>query len=1072
VLYGSLTGNVTDASGAAVPGAKVEVLNVATGLTRTATTDERGAYHFNDLQPGPYKVTISATSFGTVIQEGVEITVNTIRRSDARLTVAQVNEAITVAASAVVLQTDRAEVAAQIQRSQISNLPLTNQRNFQALYKLVPGFSPPENAHSDAGNPQRSIVTNVNGVSRSTNNTRLDGATISFPWLPHIVAYVPPAEAVETVNIVTNSFDAEQGMAGGAAVNVQIKSGTNDLHGSAHWFHTNSQLKSRNFFFVGDQLPKNLLNQFGGTIGGPIVKNKLFFFGDWERTTRREYRQAFRTVPTPAMRQGDFTGTGFTILDPANGRQPFAGNRIDPSRFDPASVKMTALIPQPNLPGTASNYFASGVYEFNRDNADIKINYNPTDRASMFARYSISPSDIFDPPSLEGAGGDALAGGQPGHAPGRIQNAAVGATYTLSPTVLLDGSFGWTRQRLGAENIDIDTNYGLDVLNIPGTNGPDREQGGYPRFTFTGLSSIGNPNVSNPFLFRDHQWVANGNLSWIRGAHSLRFGGEYQYMTINHFQPEASNGPRGSFTFSGAITGANANQFNSWADFLLGLPSSMGKDLQYLNPATVRMPSYGFYVRDQWQATRKLTLNFGVRYEYYPVGHRDHRGPERYDPDTNLVYVGGNGDTPFDAGIEVGKGQFAPRLGIAYRVTEKTVIRTGYGISVDPMHFKHLRNAFPAVISLQLQGANTTTPAGSLRTGIPPIVGPDPRAGVITLPRGVGTVTFPTDFRRGYIQSFNFTIQQDIGGGFNGQVGYVGSRAIRQTAHRNLNAAGPGGGAAGRALAQRWGADRSSGDIILFHPFNTATYNALQAQLNRRFHGGSQLGIAYTFSKAINYADNSDSGLTWNWEPMLHRNRAVAGFDRTHNFQLYGVYELPFGRGQKWATSGPASWFFGGWQVNGIFSAVSGTPFNVGTANTSLNAPGNTQTADQVKPEVEILGGVGRGASYFDPYAFAPVTEARFGNTGRNILRGPGAVNLDASLFRNFNLTERFRMQFRAEGFNVTNTPKFGNPGATVTSAARNAAGQITNLNGYTEVTGTSPLHEDRQLRLALKFFF
>jgi hypothetical protein len=572
---------------------------------------------------------------------------------------------------------------------------------------------------------------------------------------------VPPAEAVETVNIVTNSFDAEQGMAGGAAVNVQIKSGTNDLHGSAHWFHTNSQLKSRNFFFIGDQQPKNLLNQFGGTIGGPIVRNKLFFFGDWERTTRREYRQAFRTVPTAAMRLGDFTGTGITVLDPANGRQPFTGNRIDPGRFDPAAAKMTALIPQPNLPGTTNNYFASGVYEFNRDNADIKINYNPTDRATM----CISPSDIFDPPSLEAAGGDALAGGQPGHAPGRIQNAAVGATYTLSPTVLLDGNFGWTRQRLGAENIDIDTNYGLDVLNIPGTNGPDRVQGGYPRFTFTGLSSIGNPNVSNPFLFRDHQWVGNGNLSWLRGAHSLRFGGEYQYFTINHFQPEASNGPRGSFTFSGAITGAAANQFNSWADFLLGLPSSMGKDLQYLNPATVRMPSYGFYARDQWQATRKLTLNFGVRYEYYPVGRRDHRGPERYDPDTNLVYVGGNGDTPDNAGIDVGKGQFAPRLGIAWRVTEKTVIRTGYGISVDPMHFKHLRNAFPAVISLQLQGANTTTPAGSLRTGIPPIVGPDPRAAVITLPAGVGTVTFPTEFRRGYIQSFNFTIQQDIGGG-------------------------------------------------------------------------------------------------------------------------------------------------------------------------------------------------------------------------------------------------------------------------------------------------------------------
>ena len=268
VLYGSLTGNITDKTGSAVPSARVEASNVATGLTRQATSDERGLYLFNDLQPGVYKVTVSASSFGTVIQEGQEITANNVRRFNVTLSVAQVNESVTIAASAVSLQTDRADISAQIQQSQITNLPIGAQRNFQALYKLIPGFSPPADAHSDAGNPQRSIVTNVNGVSRTTNNTRLDGATISFPWLPHIVAYVPPAEAVEAVNVVTNSFDAEQGMAGGAAVNVQIKSGTNDLHGSAHWFHTNSALKSRNFFFVGDRQPKNLLNQFGGNHRG------------------------------------------------------------------------------------------------------------------------------------------------------------------------------------------------------------------------------------------------------------------------------------------------------------------------------------------------------------------------------------------------------------------------------------------------------------------------------------------------------------------------------------------------------------------------------------------------------------------------------------------------------------------------------------------------------------------------------------------------------------------------------------------------------------------------------------
>ena len=335
-----------------------------------------------------------------------------------------------------------------------------------------------------------------------------------------------------------------------------------------------------------------------------------------------------------------------------------------------------------------NNYFATGTYKFDRDNIDFKVNYNPGPRGSIFARYSISPSDLFDPPSLGEAGGDALAGGQPGRAPGRIQSTAVGATYTLSSNVLLDANFGFTRQRLGAENIDIDTNYGLEVLGIPGTNGPDRLQGGYPRFVITGFSSIGNPNVSNPFSFSDNQYVAVGNLSWLKGSHWLRFGGEYTYYTINHFQPQAAFGPRGGFNFTGGLTALNGGRrpklYNAFADFLLGLPQSMGKDLQFVNPASVRMPSWGFYARDQWQINKQLTLNYGMRYEYYPFATRADRGGERYDPVTDRLFIGGLGGVPENAGVDVGKGQVAPRLGLAYRLAEQTVVRAGYGISVDP----------------------------------------------------------------------------------------------------------------------------------------------------------------------------------------------------------------------------------------------------------------------------------------------------------------------------------------------------------------------------------------------------
>jgi hypothetical protein len=1072
-LYGSLTGNVTDSSGGSVPNAKIEMLNVATGVSRQATTDERGSYLVSDLQAGTYRVTITAPSFQGRIQEGMAVDVNTVRRLDVTLQVSQLTESVTVGAMAVALQTDRADINNQIGSTQLTDLPLINSqgRNFQALFKVLPGFTPPVEAHSDAGNPQRSMVVQVNGMPQSSNNTRLDGATISYPWLPRLVAYLPPVEAIETVNVVSSSFDAEQGMAGGAAMNVAIKSGTNAFHGAAWEFHTNSELKARNYFYClyscsGDPNtpPKNLNNQFGVTLGGPIKKNKLFFFADWERTTRRQSASALRTIPTTALRGGDFTGTGGRIYDPNTGKPDgtnrvlFANNQIPVSRIDPASAYMANLIPQPNQTVFPNNYLAVGGYRLTRDN----INYVPTDNMQIFGRYSLSPTDIFDPPSLGQAGGDATNGGQPGTATGLVQSAAIGGTYTFTPHIVLDAVVGYTRLRLGAQNVDITKNYGLDTLHIPGTNGADPLQGGYPRFAFVtgGFSSLGNPNVSNPFLFRDPQYTTSDNVSWNRGTHSLRFGFDFTKYDINHFQPQASNGPRGGFTFTGGLTslngGAATGIYNQWADFLLGLPQSMGKDVQYLNPATVRMPQYGMYIRDAWHINRRLTLDYGLRYEFYPAPRRDHWAGERYDPNTDKVYRGG-----FDVGI----GQIAPRLGIAYQLNDKTVIRTGGGISIDPNSFRYLRDAYPATISSQISGSTSFQAGGSLRTGLPPIVGPDLSQTVYSLPTNVGTTTFPQVFHRGYIESYNFTIQRDAGAGFNVQAAFVGSRGIRQTVIQNINSAGPGGGNNGRALFPSFG---RIANVSYFTPFNTSSYNGLQLQATRHVKGAA-LGFSYTLSRTIDYADDEDSGLTWNWVPMLQRNKAVAGFDRTHNFQFFGDYGLPFGKGKRWAQSGLVSRLAGGWQMNWILSRYSGTPFNVVTSGTSVNAPGSTQTADQVLGDVQILGGHGSGQPYFDPNAFAPVTGVRFGNSGRDIVRGPGFFNLDGSVFRDFSITERFVLQFRAEAFGITNTPQFGNPGATVSSATRNADGSIGVLNGYDEITSATG---ERQFRFALRLSF
>ncbi len=1059
VLYGSLTGTVTDPSQALVPGATVRVSNTGTGVTKEATTNESGIYTFADLQPGVYKVTINARSLGTVTSENLTIEANRVRRFDVTLSVAQVAESVIVSTGAETLQTDRSDVNVNVTGRQVTNLVLGGSmgRNYQSLMTIVPGAVMYGEQNSDAGNPQRSISVNVNGVSRLQNNTKLDGASIVYPYLPTNTVYVPSTEAIETVNIVTNAFNAEQGMAGGAAVNLTIKSGTNDFHGTAWIFNIDSKFKARNFFQTTPQNPKNIINQFGFNFGGPVripkvidLKNKVFFFVNWERTTRRQTAPPrFFSVAPQDLRDGNFAATGTTIYDPDSAadparRTPFPNNVIPVSRVDPAAVELINLLPLPTVAsaGYVNNFVTSGSSPFNRDNLDIKINHVVSDRLSYFGRYSISPHNIYDPPAFGKAIGDPSMGGQLGYALGRTQVAGAGLNYTLSPTLLFDANLGYTRQRLGAEGPDLGTNYGLDLLKIPGTNGPSAMQSGMPAFQFASTwSNIGNANTGSPFRFRDNQYVANAALSWIKGVHSFRFGLDYWNQQINHFQPQGGTfqTARGTFDFDGAATalqnGTTANRFNSWAAFLLGLPSRAGKVEQLRDPNSLRIPIYAWYAQDQWQATRKLTVNLGVRWEYYPFPTRDWGGVSRFDPSDGLVYIGGMGNTPIDTGVDNGKGQFAPRIGLAYRLDNKTVIRTGYGMSVDPRTFTIFRDAFPINFAWEIpqqtyNGAtNAYIPVTTLRLGLQesryrqPI---DLTQGTIPLRGGTTTYTVPKNVMRKYIQSWNFILQRELPRSFVAQAGYVGTRATGQMANVALNAGAPGTGNAGRALYPQFGL---TADINIVQPYKTTTYDALQTQLTRRW-SSSQIGVVYTFSKAINYSDN-DTNPRIQWMPAADLNRGPAQYDRAHNFQAYWVAEAPFGKGHRWATTGAGSKLLGGWQLNGLLSAESGFPITLVQNNANnLNAGSSSQVPDQVKPNVEILGGIGRGHPWFDTTAFAPVNipaslPQRFGNAGRNNVRGPGFFNTDLSLFRTFDIKEQVHLQFRAEALNVFNHPNF-----------------------------------------------
>lgn len=1070
VLYGSIVGNVNDRSGAAIPNATVTILQSQTGFTRQIQTNEAGQFQFATVPGGSYKVTITKSGFTTHSSEDLNVSANAVARVDVSLEVGAVSESVRVDASPVLLQTDRADVRAEITTKQLENAPLPPGRNYSQMFKVLPGFTYPRNGNGPAVDPSRAALYNVNGTTRQSNAVRIEGSGVNQIWLPHLPGYTPALESIDSVNITTNSFDAETGLAGGAAVNVSIKSGTNDLHGSLFEYHNSNATKAKPFFLpAGERKPKAIFNQMGGTLGGPILRNKLFYFGSYEGTYDRQFASRLETIPTLAIRRGDMSASPTPIYDPATGaangtgRTPFPGNQIPSSRMDPIALRIQSLLPTPTFDSLTANLFAQGNYRFNSQKIDAKINWNASERLTLFARGGMQDHDFESGPVL----GELV--GVPFYNPaavagptyGTTGNMSVGATWVLAPAFILDGNFGYTAYDANSEELGLGTNIGREVLGIPGTNGTRNFESGWPRFTVTNYTTMGaQGNSARPFYNRDPRYQYVGNANWTKGAHSIRFGFDSSFQQINHTQAEfvgALHGPSGGFTFAGGPTtlsgGPASNQFNTWAAFLLGVPTGIGRILQVPEEYNVRTWMHSLYLRDQWQVKRNLTISMGTRWEYFPMPRRADRGLENYNPVSNKMEVCGVGTVPLDCGVEQSKRLFAPRFGLAWRPREDFVVRAGYGITIDPYSLaRPMRTNYPLLVVLNIQGANAFQPAGRLQDGIPPIPIPDLGNGIIDIPPQVAANSLEKNYQRGYVQSWNFTLQKKLAWSFVGQAGYVATRQINQVGFRELNYAPINGGNTGRILAARFG---RTAETRLVAPIGNSQYDSLQTSLERRFSAGLQLGASYTFSKSMGIccSENSDGLAAIQIPEYYHLNRSRTNIDSPHNLTVNGVWAVPFGKGRRWASSGPVSWLTGGWQINGILSVVSGQPFYVTSAATSLNAPGSTQRADQVKADVAVLGDAGRGQSWFDPLAYRAVTEPRFGTAGFNSLRGPGIFNLDLGLFREFRITERWRAQFRAEAFNSTNTPHFGLPGTNASNLQLNPDGSIRNLGGYTEIT-------------------
>lgn len=986
--------------------------------------------------------------FRKTVREGLDVLVNSTLRADVELQPGGVSEVVNVTGEVALLQTDRTDTGRKIETRQLADLPLAYNRNFQSLLNLVPGATRSFRPHSEFFNVQDSLSTRVNGQSRLANNVQLEGVD-NNQRTGLLTAMIPPIEALQTVDVTTSNYEAELGRAGGAVTNVNFKSGTNEMHGSVFEFNRVSRLGARNFFALSK--PVTTVNNFGFTLGGPIRKNKLFYFGDYQgiRDRRGDIHRA--TIPFANFRRGDLNmqSRATAVYDPGSGtaeglnRTQFPNNQIPASRISPIASRILALVPAPINATESINFETATVRQKDTNGGDIKVDYQISDKDRISVRYSIQRSKIFDPPlyGVKGGGFRDFAG----TGIQKAYNGAVNYTRVWSPTLITEVRTGIMYYRNNADNADKALRT-AEELGIPGVNVSDFT-GGIPNIIINGFT---NPTVGySPSL----PWErGETNLNFIvnntktLGNHTIKFGVDYRRNRDELLQNQTFS-PRGRFNFTegntllvtrnatGALQASSTQTVaNAFGSFLLDQPNQMGRDLPLIFPTFLQRPFYS-YVHDKWQFNQKLTLDIGLRHELWPPSvPRVKGGFSNFIPFTNSLVVAGVGANPLNMGRKNYKTNFAPRLGAAYRASDKLVVRMGYGISFIPLSDNGYAFNFPVRENNSFAALSAFVPAGSMQAGFPAFrPAPIPSDGIIrNAPASVFNYVRP-DVREGYVQSWNVAVQRQLPLQLVAEVAYVGNKGTGVMAVENMN---PGlvigAGAAGQPFnTPAFGNRRDA--INNIYNSTSSNYHSLQTKLDRRFNNGFALTTAYTWGKAIDAAAADNGGLWVYINPR--RNRARADADIRHVFVQSYIYELPFGKGKKHLSTGAPAWILGGWQLNGVLTLQTGTPFNVGAPGAIINAPGNAQTADLVRP-YSTPKAIGTSGFWFDPAAFAQPAANTFGNLGRNVLSGPGLGNLDFSLFRKFDVTERFKVEFRAEAFNATNTAKFNNPSTDITNPA------------------------------------
>ena len=1027
----SLGGTVTDSSGGAVPGAQVTVHNTDTGLTRSLTTGADGAYLFPLLPIGTYRLTVEKTGFSAYTQEGITLTVNQVASQAVTLGVGAVNQQVTISADAGILPTQTATVADLVDERRIVELPLDG-RQAQSLLFLAPGTNDTTikwcGFNCQGGVYPGAQFGAVNGGGPGNVNYQMDGADHNDNYINTNYPF-PNPDAMQEFSVQTANMSAEYGNSA-VVVNVVTKSGTNQFHGDAFEFLRNGALNARNFFAPTQDTLKR--NQFGGTFGGRIIKDKLFFFGTYQGTritTAASGNVAF--VPTAAERSGDFSGLATAIHDPTT-NAPFPGNQVPGSQLSPPSLFFLQHIPLPNGPNGQLTFLGPTAVQHD-DQFMPKIDYI-TGKNQLSGRYFYT--NFSHPPDLSLAEKNILALDSSGTGV-RVQTISVNDTYTASPSLLFNTWFGYDRST-GRNLTGSPFSYPDAGIQIAVPPGPKAMNGvcvdGY--FCFGSIW---------PGEYDRNDWRIREVISWQRGRHEFHFGGEIYHLGT----PEANTYEETpNFDFGSALSGSNL------ADFMLGAVTSFQQDAGvYYNYSGTEG---SLFAQDNWRVNQKLTLNLGIRWDpYFPYTdaknriacYRPGQKSARYpNAPAGLVY-GGDSGCPA-AGTNGEHANFAPRVGFAYRLDQDTVVRGGAGIYYTLPNTDQV-NGFTSVAPFApvftLTGVNFQDPWGS--AGIP---NPFPAAfgggavpgsdATFTLPVGIAGV-FPVRYYLPTVATWNMTLQRQMGTNWLFTVGYVGNAGY----HLSSNAVGrqqlnpavyvPGASTVANTQSRRLNPNFSS--VGFYTTDFVSRYEALQLDVKKRFSGGFSLGANYTFSKleddfGANHCDNCGASTT---NPF---NRAFDWGISTTNvpnvFHFSAVWQLPGLR-----TTGVAGILVNGWEVSGITTWRNGFPFTVfsGTDNSFTGVNWGTTRADFTGSKISqaAFGDRAHGQmvqQYFNTALFVVNAVGTFGNSPLNALQGPGLFDTDFAAIKNFNIRENIRTQFRAEFFNLFNNVNFGQPGFTI----------------------------------------